>query len=172
MNKEELKSIIINSPIGFIGGLLGALGGQGLKWIRRFGIPILLTILAYSKLYNLWTLTILSMIFPFYLGYGIPDFNDKGSFLSRFWFKINYQYVNILTRGTIGMLIILSLLSIPIIKHNWIVYIGSSLGIVSTLALLSWRGFGIIKMFEKELLIVDILTYGLLTLLGYIIIYY
>ncbi|MFH0805992.1 MAG: hypothetical protein V1901_03905 [Patescibacteria group bacterium] len=172
MKINKLKSLIFNSPIGFIGGLFGAVGGQGLKWVRRLGIPGLLVALAYYKLHNLWVFTILFMIIPFYLGYGIPDFNDSGSFLGRFWFKINYQRADELTRGTIGLLFVLSLLSIPLIKHNWIIYISCSLGIIATMALLSWRGFGIIKMFGKELLIVNVLSYGLVTLFASFIIYY
>ena len=180
--KNKLKYYLINVPVAILGGILGALGGQEgkhSKLIRRLGIPILITAIAYIRLHNIWVLSILSSIGVLSLGYGIPElvheigkpnlvvyFADKGSFLGRFFWKIthqNHKLSDMLTRGTVGCFFVLSLIAIPIIKHNWLVYVLCGKGIILAYAFLSWKGFGELNMFGKKLLIVDILVYSLIT---------
>lgn len=100
---------------------------------------------------------------------------DKGSTLGRFYYKLfkgNHLLANLATRGTIGKLIALSLISIPIIKGNWITYLLGSLGIVLINSLISWRNFGTYKLFNKELSWAETITWGLITLCGVMIIYF
>ena len=117
-------------------------------------------------------------------GYGIPSYEnigsdeppiqtDKGSILGRFYYKLfkgNHKLADIATRGTIGKLIALSLISIPIINHNWLVYGICGEAIVLTNALISWRNFGTYKLGGKELSVVETITWGLITLFAILII--
>jgi len=179
---KDLFNKIAGFFIPLLGGLLGAIGGSGDKPARRIGIPVTIAGYAYSNLHNLWVITIFSMIGALSLGYGIPDDNyltdptkDKGSSLGRFFYKLfkgNHKLADIFTRGTCGILVALSLLSLPIIKGNWIVYGIGSLGIILTNALLSWRNLGTFKLFGKELSWIEFATWGLITLLAVIIIYF
>lgn len=177
---KDLFNKVSGFFIPILGGLLGAIGGSGNKPARRIGIPFITAGYAYSNLHNLWVVTIFSMIGALSIGYGIPDENfltdptkDSGSTLGRFFynlFKKNHLLADIFTRGTIGFLIALSLLSIPIIKGNWIVYGVCSVGIILTNALLSWRNLGVYKLFNKELSWVETLTWGLISLFATLII--
>jgi len=179
---KDLFNKISGFFIPLLGGLLGAIGGSGNKPARRIGIPVTLAGYAYSNTQNLWVITICSMICVLSIGYGIPDVDylidptkDKGSFLGRFFYKLfkgNHVLADIFTRGTCGLLIALSLISIPIIKDSWMIYGGCSLGIILTNALLSWRNLGTFKLFGKELSWVEFATWGLITLLAVIIIYF
>jgi len=173
---KKFKNIYTNicvSILPILGGLLGAIGGSGNKGARRVLIPLLITGLAYADTESIFVITIMSMCGWLSMGYGIPDSTDKGSFLGRFYFNLfnqNNLLANIFTRGTIGLLIGLSLLSIPIIKKNWLVYILCSLGICMVNALISWRGFGTYRLFGKELSWIETITWGLITLFAVLII--
>lgn len=156
-----------------LGGLLGAIGGAGNKGARRILLPLLITGLAYLETESLFTITIMTMCGWLSLGYGIPDLTDKGSFLGRFFYNLfnqNIMLANIFTRGTIGLLIALSLISIPIIKKNWLVYLLGCVGIILVQSLISWRGFGTFKLLGKELSWVEFTTWGLITLISTLII--
>ena len=178
---KKIKVIFTNIYgviLPLICAILGAMGGSadGDKFYRRILIPVLLAGFAFGYTESIFTLTILSMIGCFYIGYGLPDSTDKGSALARFWAKIiNYDrfsaydvdvnslYLNMLTRGTIGLLISLSLISIPIIKHNWEQYCICSLVIILTELLISWQDYGTYHLFNKELSWTETLTYGLIS---------
>jgi hypothetical protein len=169
---------IINAPLAFMGGILGALGGSSnsSKLYRRIGFPLLITIIATSKLHSLWLFSTTIMVFCFFIGYGIPDNNtgDEGSCLGRFWFKIcngNNFFTNFFTRGSVGILISFSLISIPIIKHNWLIYFLCSSGIFISQALISWMGFGSISFKNKELCISDLINYSIITGLSITLVY-
>ena len=174
---KKLKTLISNCFVAILGGFLGAYGGadQTSKNWRRIGIPLLLTILAYLILQSYYCITIMIMCAMLSLGYGIPDPTDEGSHLGRFFynlFKGNHLRADIFTRGTIGLLVSLTLIPIPILKHNWILYLICSLGIIIVYALISWRNLGVTKLLGKELLLSDIYTYSTLTLLATILIRY
>jgi hypothetical protein len=179
---KDLLNKIAGFFIPIFGGVLGAIGGSGNKGARRVGIPVILAGYAYSRVENIYVVTICSMIGALSCGYGIPDENyltdptkDKGSALGRFYYKLfkgNHVLADIFTRGTVGVLIALSLISIPILKDNWIIYGVCSLGIILTNALLSWRNLGTFKLFGKELSWVEFATWGLITLFAVIIIYF
>ena len=135
-------------------GLLGTVGGQNHKWVRRFIIPLIFTICAFIELKSIYVILLMSISGWLSLGYG------ENSILRKFW-KQNNCY----TRGTIGVLISLSLLIVPILKNNWLIYLLGSLGIILVWALISHKGFGEfkIKLFGKEYncLKVDFVTYGI-----------
>lgn len=181
---KKLSKIITSSGLVLIIALLGAWSGQEKKWLRRFVLPTFVTIYAYFSLQNLWVFTCYSMAGVLSMGYGIPAFLDNpkhknydtGSFLGRLFYKIfkgNNQLLNAFTRFTIGILLSLSMLSVPIITANWLSYFVGSLVIGLVWGLVSWRGFGEtrLKLFGKEisLLNVDLLTYAV-TALGFILI--
>jgi hypothetical protein len=172
----DIKKLINRIPtilLPIYGGLLGAIGGAGNKQVRRIGIPLLLSGFAYSQTENIFVFSIMAMAGVLSIGYGIPDKTDKGSFLGGFYLNLfkNNTLANVFTRGTIGLLIALTLVSIPLIKHNWIVYYLCSLEICVINAAISWRGFGTYKLSNKELSWVETITWGLITLFAVLIIY-
>lgn len=177
MKIKDLINKIGLFTIPLIGGWAGAFGGadKTSKGWRRILIPGLLTSYAYSNTESIFVVTIMSMVGALSLGYGIPGEGDSGSSLGRFYynlFKQNHKLADLFTRGTIGLLIALSLISIPIIKHNWLMYGLGSLGIILINALISWRNFDSYILFKKELSWVETINWGYITLLGTIIIYF
>jgi len=169
---QKIKNFLSKSfnisglPILF--GLLGGGGGQGWKELRRYGIPCVSTIYALYIIHNLWVLTILSQIGVLSIGYGIPDSTDEGSALGRFFYKMFHQkelWANIFTRGTIGLLMCLTMLSIPILKGSWLSYVVGCIIIIASYAGLSWQGIGeiTVKIGQKtiKLLKIDIIHYSI-----------
>jgi len=168
---KKLSSLFIP----FFGGIFGALGGadNSSKKFRRILIPLALFGYAFIQLENIYTITILSLIGVLSMGYGIPDNTDEGSFLGRLWYKLfkqNHFLSDIFTRGTIGLLESLCLISIPIIKHNWIIYLFCSLGIILVNSLISWRNWGQYELFNKKLNWSETITYFGLTLFAMLMI--
>ena len=168
------------SGIPFILGFLGAFAGSegtSKNW-RRILIPIIFTICALIELKNLWVILLMIQSACLSMGYGIPGGNDEGSTLGRFFYKLfkqNHLIADIFTRGTIGTLISLSFLVIPILKGNWLIWGLGSLGIILVYVLISWRGFGEVILKWKNttymLLKVDFITYSILGILGLMVIY-
>jgi len=116
------------------------------------------------------------------IGYGIPSFNgpngtmdDEGSAIGAFFYKLfkSELWANVFSRGTIGLLISLSMLSVPILKGTWLSFLIGSTIIIGIWSAVSWRGFGEtrIRLFGKEvaLLNVDLTTYAV-TALGLVLI--
>jgi hypothetical protein len=173
---KKIKLICTNIYVALIpilGGLLGALGGVGEKSLRRILIPILIMGLAYSKTDSILVMTIGSMMVVLSIGYGIPCGEDEGSKLGAFFYNLFHQnetLANIFTRGVIGALIALSLISIPIIRKNWLIYLWFGLSIIMVNAFLSWRNFGSYHLFGKELSWVETIVWGLITLCAILII--
>ena len=102
------------------------------------------------------------------------DYSDIGSTLGRFWYKKfngNHRLADYFTRGTVGLTMGLSMLSVPILKGNWIVYGLGTLGIITTQALISWRGWGSFKQIifgkEVEFLWSDLTNYATIGLCIY-----
>jgi hypothetical protein len=176
--KDLLKKILSSIGLIFAVSMLGAIGGQGPKEVRRFILPAVVTIYAYFMLHSLWLddlwlITIYLMSVPLSLGYGIPSFNgpngtmdDEGSMIGAFFYKItkSEMWVNILSRSVVGLLISLTMLSVPILKGTWISFLVGSVLIIGVWGAVSWRGFGSIpvKLFGKTytLLNVDLTCYA------------
>lgn len=176
--------IVVKGILGFVimvlGAVLGALGGaeKSNKSFRRVLIPLILTGFAYLNTESILVLTIMSMCGALSLGYGIPSFsnyheyNDEGSALGRFWFNLfkqNEILANIFTRGTIGVLIGLSLISIPVIIHNYLIYVMGCIGIILTNSLVSWQNWGQYTLFNRKLNWSDTVNWGLITLFAVLI---
>jgi len=176
----KIKKLLSTIGLGVIGGLLGAFGGAGgtSKQWRRLGIPLLITFTAILIIHNYWILTIMSMCGALSIGYGIPCFiplyEDEGSLFGKFYFNLfkgNEFLANITTRGTIGIILSLSLISIPILKGNWLVYGLCSFGIISIYSTVSWRNLKTFKAFGKDLLYSEFITYTILSILTEILIF-
>ena len=168
------KGLLFVLPV--IGGWLGAFAGadKTSKACRGILIPGLLTSYAYSNTGSILCITIMFMAMPLSMGYGIPDATDDGSTLGKFFYKLfkgNHLLSDMSVRGTIGMLIALSLISIPLIYQNWLTYILCSLGIILINALISWRNLGSYKLFGKTLSWVETITWTLITLFSCLVIY-
>jgi len=175
MKIKDIFNKLSNILLPLFGGICGAMGGSenSNKAIRRILIPLALVGLAYQQTENPLVITIMIMCGFLSMGYGIPGIGDNGSALGRFYYNLfhqNHHLVDIFTRGTIGLLIGLSLISIPLIKKNWIVYIIGVLCIILVNALISWRNFGVYTLFGKELSWVETITWGLITLFAVIIV--
>ena len=180
---SKLKNIlfkIAGSSLVFVIGFLGAFAGSSgtSKSWRRIGIPVIFTVSALISLKSFWVILLMSIAGWLCCGYGIPDLYDEGSAIGRFYYKLfnqNHFYSDVCTRGTIGFLISISFIIVPLLKHNWLVYILGSLGIILTYALISWRDFGTFTFKLKNktyyLLKVDILTYSILGICGLLIIF-
>jgi hypothetical protein len=181
---NKFKKILASVGLVFVVALLGALGGQEKKWLRRFILPLIVTIYAYFLLQNWWVLTIFTMAGWLSIGYGLPSYldnpnhpnYDEGSFLGRFFYKLfkgNEILANIFTRGTVATLISISMLSVLILKGTWLSFLLGSALIIGVWGAVSWRGFGEtkVKLFGKEvtLLNVDLVVYGV-TACGFVLI--
>ena len=180
---KKLLSLLFSASIG---GLLGSLGGtDGVsKSVRRFGIPIIITLFALCTLHNRWCISIMFMSFALAMGYGIPDIRDAGSTLGQFWARIFPYHVllktpkdrklrllaDIFTRATIGVLICISMLVVPILRGNWGIFSLCSIGIIGVYALVSWRGLGTFKFNNKRLLWSEFWTYSCLVIMAQIMI--
>jgi len=180
--KNKIKKnigFIFNLGLGLIGGLLGAYGGADgtSKLYRRVGIPILLIVMALIKIRMCQCVFLGAIFLPLTLGYGIPEppnvsNPDKGSTLGRFWYNIIFKslpeykrhfFSDIATRGTISSLICLSLITIPILKGNWVLYLWNSLFIKVVYCGLSWRNLGGFKFLGKNLTFAEMITYSAIT---------
>jgi len=178
--KKNLFKIAGISIIAFLCGILGAYGGADgtIKNWRRIVIPVIITIVAYLTLHNSLVLILLGIYIAFAMGYGIPDGPpplDQGSIVGRFWYNLfnhNHLLADIFTRGTVGLLVSLFLICIPIIKNNWFVYIISSVGVTVTYSLISWRDLGVYRLLGKQLLWSETLTYLFTTLFILVTIYF
>jgi hypothetical protein len=164
---KKIGKIFTNLGIIFVLSMLGAISGQGFKWMRRFVFPAIIMIYALIIVKSWWCLSIYSISGWLSMGYGIPDLTDEGSFLGRLFYKLfkgNRLWTNIMTRGTIGLLLSLSMISIPIIQKTWVSYLSGSFAIILIWATNSWQGYGeiTVKLFNKEykLLKTDITTYA------------
>jgi hypothetical protein len=188
--KQGIKNIAL-PPFVFLFSFFGAYAGSSgtsLLWRRAF-LPAITTVYAYITLSQrvgfveaLWCTSIMSMWGALSLGYGISDNDypenpnaDSGSDIGRFftflfrkWFdRIKaHRFADYLTRGVVGLAISTSLLCIPLLIGNWLIYIFGSLGIILSQSLISWRGWGSkkIKLFGKavELCISDIVNYAVI----------
>jgi hypothetical protein len=168
---KRLSQFIGGLGIIMIGALLGAIGGQKWRWLRRFVYPAIITIYALAVVQNWWCTTIYCISGFLSIGYGLvsPD-DDKPSFLGKMAYKLfpnSHILQNMFARGLIGLGISLSMLSIPILKGDWLHFILGSIMIIGVWAFISWRGMGElpVKLFGKvvNLLWVDIICYGTTT---------
>ncbi|GAH64524.1 unnamed protein product, partial [marine sediment metagenome] len=88
-------------------------------------------------------------------------------------FKEKIQLLtNIFTRGTIALIVNLSLILIPILKGNWTTYFIGCLFIKLAYITCSWRDMGVIRIKGKYLLISDVITYGIIGLMTSMMIYF
>ena len=164
---NKLKTLLVPF-FALIGGLLGAFAGTNntsKNW-RRVGIPLLLTLCALFILHNWWCILIMTMTIGLSLGYAIPSHSDpKGSTIGGFFYKVfkgNNLLANIFTRGSVCLVIMLSLLVIPILKGNWSIYGLCILANLIVFTTLSWRNLGMFKFKNKLLLISEFITYTVL----------
>lgn len=175
MNKilTSIKGTLTTALCAFLGAWGGA-EGTNKNW-RRFLIPFALSGLAYGHLKDWKCILIMAMMGAFSMGYGIPDSTDKGSALGCFWYRISHQnefLANIFTRATIGFMVGLSLIWIPIIKGNWLTYLLCYQAIKIVYAFISWRDLGGYWFKGKYLLWVDSIIYGMIGLATTIMIYF
>jgi len=156
---------------GMFCGLFGALGGaeDGGHHYRGIFIPIFLIIMAYFQL-NTSNVLYLSILFAtFTVGYG------HTSPLRMFYeklFKGNQFYTNVATRGTIGKLMACSIIIIPLIKQNWILYGIVSFMIVNTYAWVSWRCLRSFYFWKIKLIESEFWTYFVLGLATSLLVYF
>ncbi len=121
---DIIITILIIAMLALCCGFMGAwTGAGGSKLWRRFGIPFLYTLAAFLSIANWWVLTILLMFGVLSLGYGIPTPpSDNGSPLGRFWYDLVHgdeKLATALTRTTLGILMLITLLSVPILTSAW-----------------------------------------------------
>ena len=160
---EYLKKLKYLLPL--IGAYLGALGGQGVKEWRRVVLPIIFSIIGALSLWSYWGILLGTFGIWVAIGYGIPSGTDSGSTLGRFWYNLlnqNHHLADIFTRGTIGFGMCLTGLVCPILKQNWIMYALGCLLIMVGQTVFSYRGWGEVNIFGNNLLVSDLINYGLI----------
>ena len=149
-----------------LGGLLGAMGGaeHSSKLFRRLILPGMITGIAFWQTESILTISIMLMSVILGMGYGVPSPDDsKPSIIGKFFYELfnqNLFWTNVFTRGSIGLLICLSLLSIPFIKHNWKIYMISCVLILFAYTCISWRSLGTYQFFKWNLLWSETILYG------------
>lgn len=157
-----------------IGAFLGTLAGSHgtPKALRRWGIPGLIAIYG-VVFHSWWCLLSFAMVGPLSMGYGIPDDLDDGSSMGRFWYKIvgsNTKLLDALVRGTLALLVSISLIYAPIISGYWAVF-----GITTLVFLVIHLAFSAFiigepswEWMEYELLAEDLIVYA--NMITYVII--
>ena len=173
-SQENIKNLFWGSVLA---GLFGALGGaeNSSKLIRRIILPLFLAGIAWQHLQHIYIFSILLMFPVLSIGYGIPDENDEGSPLGRFFmrlFKQNNVLANIATRGFIEGLLGLTLSPIALIKHNYIAFVIGVYIIKSTFAFLSWQSLGYFEFQGKKLIFAEFIPYAVLGAVSLFLIYF
>ena len=156
---------------GMFCGLFGALGGakDGNNAYRGILIPIFLIAMAWFQLRTPYILYICALFATFTIGYG------HTSPLRLFYEKIcknNQFYTNIFTRGTLGIIMCLPLIIIPLIKQNWILYVIVSFMIINTYAWISWRTLRSFYWWKLKLIESEFWTYFSIGLGASLLIYF
>lgn len=150
---------------GFLAAWTGA-GGQ--KFLRRYIIPVILTVIGLFIIKRFDILLLMAYCIPLSLGYGIPDPPDKGSMIGKFWYKLlkTDRKAAIATRGTIGIIEAVIISVIPFIYGNagaWALWAWASTLVIANNIL--WGDLvdneGEVKIFGKQLLIEEFLIHGL-----------
>lgn len=161
---QKISGIFLSIICGFLGALSGA--EHSCKFFRRFLVPLCLSGFSFWRSESILDLLIITMSFAFSLGYGMPCPDDpKPSVLGKFWYGIfnsNYYWANIFTRLTIGCLVCLSLISIPLIRKNFLTYAIGCAIILLSYGLLSWRSLGSYTIFNRQLLVSETLIYSII----------
>lgn len=175
----NIKTKLYLLALSLFGGVLGVLTGVGYgAFWRKIGIPALLAVLAYCIYLNLSLLTIFAMAIPLSFGYGIPTplgLIDEGSPIGRFWyrfFKRDEKKAGIATMSTIAWLCSLTLLSVPLMRNNWLCYVTCSAIVILDFGLLNYIGARLksITIKGREYSVEEFLRFVSLTLFSLIII--
>jgi len=125
---------------------------------RRIGVPIVVgmasSIIAWvSWVALLWIiLACLALYAATTIGYGIPDENDEGSPLGKFWYlsaNQNAEQANILTRATVGLAYGGSLALLSFIKGH--LFWGFVVAILCMLNTMYWACFNNNDSFQIDL---------------------
>lgn len=121
-------------------GLLGMYAGSrntNLAW-RRWGIALLVVLNA-EIVYAHWSmLFIMSMVGALSMGYGVPDETDDGSKLGAFFYRLtkkNHWATDMLTRGTVGIMVAFSCIPLPLYTGEWVKWFVISFLIVGSYVL-------------------------------------
>lgn len=153
-----------------LGGLLGAMGGaeHSSKLFRRLILPGMITGIAFWQTESILTISIMLMSVILGMGYGVPSPDDsKPSIIGKFFYELfnqNLFWTNVFTRGTIGVMVCLSLISIPIIRHNWKLYTIVCGAIIFAYTMISWRDLGVYQFFKWQLLWSETILYTIIAL--------
>ena len=102
---------------GIVCAFLWAIGGAGLKMVRRIGVPVVMAIsLSFTSLWLLLTMLPLWGIVS--IGYGMPDATDRGSVLGRFYSRwLSEKAANWSTRFTVYVLfVVVMIVGVAIVR--------------------------------------------------------
>lgn len=150
--------ILIALGVGVVCGLLGSYAGANktsLFW-RRYIIPIILIIMAYITLQNIWAILLAFLIYPLSKGYGIPDETDDGSSLGKFFYNLFNKsefLANLFTRSSIAAMQWLVFVVIAGFKGCFMLYSIFGIGFIANT--LIWDVFvkneGTFRLFNRDL---------------------
>ena len=107
-------------PVSAATSFLWALGGRYGGGIRRWGVPAVVVAVSFYLTHAGNVLVSYPLgVAVLSIGYGIPSTQppDSGSALGSFWYKIKPELADLLTRGTIYLLLALAFLPVYAAKN-------------------------------------------------------
>ena len=143
-----MNTILSTILLAILSGYFWRMGGSGIysRYWRRVGVAILLTIGCYLQTFNLWSLLVFPLAYgSFCLGYGIPDGNDDGSSIARFWLMLGYRLgitsmperiLRLAVRASVGLAYSMSYLVFGFLKGNIIGAIIGMIGLTLTIPII------------------------------------
>jgi len=171
-------SILILSVVSAI---LGALGGQHDITIRRLGVPGVITLGSLLLTFSPWAVLLMGMFGGLSMGYGLPSFNgpngsmdDEGSVLGKMVWKIVPKefWANVIVRSLVGLITMIPVAIYTILIHGSVIKCVEGIVVVILVdGFLSWEGWGSIKLFGKNLIVTDLVYYGVVALAAFYIIH-
>ena len=162
--------ILFLAVITIMAGLLGAYAGANgtsKNW-RRIGVPLLTVVVGFFVL-GIRAIFLMFRSVALSIGYGFPSpDDDEPSALGAFWvkkFPNDKLKANAAIRGTIGLIEALSVMVIPIVTGEWILYIllAPYIVLINVIFGSIVTGEGTFKLLGKELLWEEFLIHGLNT---------
>lgn len=171
-----LLIVILIVGLSVIAAILGALGGQHNITIRRLGVPGVITLGSLLLRFSPWAVLLMGMSGGMSIGYGLPSFNgpngtmdDEGSALGKVVWRIipNMYWANVITRGVVGLVTMIPVVIYAVIGGHLLRGLESTMVVMGCDAFFSWEGYGTVRMFGKDLIVSDLIYYGVVALASF-----
>ena len=164
-----ISVVILLLVLSLVAAYLGALGGQHNITIRRLGVPGVITLGSLLLRFSPWCILLMGMFGGMSIGYGLPSFNgpngtmdDEGSALGKLVWRIipNMYWANVIVRGIVGLVTMIPVVIYAIIGGHLLRGLESVIVVRCCDAFFSWEGYGSVRLFGKDLIVSDLIYYG------------